>query len=358
MSRKALPIFAAILLAAIGVAWLATRASVTRVDRAALVQAPREAVAARLADIRSWGSWPAHERRIPAQRRFGGPAAGAGSSVYWSDADDAGRLTVIAATAATVEVELEALRPRSMSADLSFRLAAQGGGTRVEASATIERDLLGRVLSALRRRDPLVADLDAALSLVKAAAEADQRLDRHVVERAASIAAAPAAVRAELADPRHWATWSPWAGAGPQVRRSAGGPASGAGASLYWSVPDGASGRVTILAAGADRLEAEIETPAGAVPSRDVAVALAPDGEGTRVTWIATFERDPDHPAPAGADAATAAELERALSGLAAAVAVRTASGAASSGDDPRPRRRVLVDARDVRRAPAHTGTP
>jgi Polyketide cyclase / dehydrase and lipid transport len=320
---------AAVAVAAAGTAaWVAARPSSVRVERSARVRAPRAVVSARLADVRRWQGWPLpggdpRELRL----RFGGPAAGAGSSLYWSGDHDAGRLTVLVATDATVELEVERERPRAASTDVELRLREEGDSTLVTAAATWERDLAAKVLAVLGWPGaPAGSDLEATLASVAAAAEGERRVARHRVERAAAVDAEPDAVRAQLVDLRRWPAWSPWAGTGAGAHRSFGGAPSGAGASLYWrAAADAGEGRVTILAASPQRLEVELEATRGPVASKDLEIALAADGGRTRVVLAETFERDAADLAGVSAkdaEAAAAGELERALAGL--AMAART----------------------------------
>lgn len=306
-------------------AWVAARPSSARIERSARVRAPRAAVSAHLADVRRWEGWPLPAKdRAQLGLRFGGPAAGAGSSVYWSGDREAGRLTVMAATEAAVELEVELDRPRPASADVEFRLREEGDSTLATAAVTWERDFVGKALAALGWPGaPAASDLEARLASVAAAAEGERRVARHRVERAAAVDAAPEAVRAQLVDLRRWAAWSPWVGSGAGAQRRFGGAPSGAGASLYWRATAGSGeGRVTILAASPQRLEVELEGTRGLVASKDLEIALAAEGGRTRVVLAATFERDAADAAAGSAsdaEAAAAVELERALAGLAVA---------------------------------------
>jgi hypothetical protein len=108
--------------------------------------------------------------------------------------------------------------------------------------------------------------------------------------------------------------------------------------------PPGERGRVTVLSAGVDRLELEVERSRGPVASSDVAIELAPEGDGTRVTWTATFESEAETDAATrvAAEAGLAGELERAH------VALQAIFGRAR-GEGRRARRRG-----PSRRAPAH----
>src|SRR4051812_21946827 len=55
------------------------------------------------------------------------------------------------------------------------------------------------------------------------------------IERGTYVAAAPAAILAEVARLQNWVAWSSQGKNDPGVRRTYGGPRTGAGASYYWS---------------------------------------------------------------------------------------------------------------------------
>lgn len=111
--------------------------------------------------------------------------------------------------------------------------------------------------------------------------------DTFHVERSTRIAAPPATVYALIDDFHRWDGWSPWEKLDPTMTRTYGGAPRGAGATYAW---DGNSkvgkGHMEITGARPDSqvtIQLDFEEP---FASRNVAeFTLAPDGDGTRVTW-------------------------------------------------------------------------
>jgi hypothetical protein len=157
---------------------------VSRIDRSILVEAPPEAVLAQVVDLHRWAAWsPWMGTGARTQRTYGGPTSGVGSTYFWRDAGEAGagRATVTAAAANRVEVELQVDAPRPISADLEFRVALEGKGTRVTWIVNGDPGIDG-------------SRLEAGLARLKVASEGqpqkhgghvipDARAERHVSSR-------------------------------------------------------------------------------------------------------------------------------------------------------------------------------
>jgi polyketide cyclase/dehydrase/lipid transport protein len=130
-----------------------------------------------------------------------------------------------------------------------------------------------------------VAATLAALAAVVVLWPAGQR-----VERSATLAAPPAAVLAELSDLQRWEVWSPWPPRDPAVQRTFGGPQLGVGASCYWSRGRTDRGRLTVVTAGLEVVEVELEEEQPLPSSSDIQFKVEPTAAGTQVTWAVTRE--------------------------------------------------------------------
>jgi len=113
------------------------------------------------------------------------------------------------------------------------------------------------------------------------------RPDTFHVERSASIAAPPAAIYAHVVDFRRWQAWSPWEKLDPAMKRELGGPETGVGATYAWEGnSDVGKGKMTITAAEPpSKLAVRLEFLEPFASTSVATFALAPEGEGTRVTW-------------------------------------------------------------------------
>lgn len=107
------------------------------------------------------------------------------------------------------------------------------------------------------------------------------------IERSATISAPPAAVFAVVDDFHNWSAWSPWAHLDPAMKESYSGPASGKDAVYAWTGNDKVGeGRMTIVESTPDsRVDIKLEFLKPMAMTSKAAFALAPEGQGTRVTW-------------------------------------------------------------------------
>ena len=113
------------------------------------------------------------------------------------------------------------------------------------------------------------------------------RPDTYRVERSAMVSAPPQVVFAQIDDFHRWAAWSPWEKLDPQMQKQFGGAASGVGAEYHWSGNDKVGeGRMTITESQpTDRIAIKLEFLKPWASTSTASFTLAPEGEGTRVTW-------------------------------------------------------------------------
>jgi len=113
------------------------------------------------------------------------------------------------------------------------------------------------------------------------------RPNTYHVERSTSIAAPDSIVFATVDDLHRWAEWSPWEKLDPQMTRTFAGPGAGSGASYAWAGnAKVGEGRMTITDAQPNQrvvFKLEFIKPFQSVST--ATIALAPDGQDTRVTW-------------------------------------------------------------------------
>ncbi len=111
--------------------------------------------------------------------------------------------------------------------------------------------------------------------------------DHYHVERSATIGAAPGVVFAEVNDFRKWGAWSPWEKIDPAMKRTFTGPESGKDAAYAWAGNDQVGeGRMTIVESEPDaHIGIRLEFLKPWTETCQASFALAPEGEGTKVTW-------------------------------------------------------------------------
>jgi uncharacterized protein YndB with AHSA1/START domain len=113
------------------------------------------------------------------------------------------------------------------------------------------------------------------------------------VTRSTLIAAPPDVVFTQVNDFHRWDAWSPWAKLDPNAKAEHSGPLAGKGARFHWSGNEKVGeGSMTILDSRPN--EAVGIKLAFVKPfegESDVAFALKPEADGTRVTWTISGEQ-------------------------------------------------------------------
>lgn len=112
------------------------------------------------------------------------------------------------------------------------------------------------------------------------------------IVRSATLAAAPAAVFAQVASFKNWEPWSPWAKLDPNMKQTYEGPAAGPGAIYTWSGNgDVGAGRMTVLDVKPNesiRIKLEFLEPFAATNTTEF--TFKPEGDKTNVTWSMSGE--------------------------------------------------------------------
>lgn len=105
------------------------------------------------------------------------------------------------------------------------------------------------------------------------------------VERTRVVHATPERVAPYLTDLRQWITWNPWDELDPTSRKEYSEPASGVGAWYTWEGEQVGSGRMEITSITPTEVRYALHFTAPMDDTAEVIMTLAPEGDGTRVTW-------------------------------------------------------------------------
>lgn len=107
------------------------------------------------------------------------------------------------------------------------------------------------------------------------------------VERAATIAAPPPVVFAQVNDFRKWDAWSPYARRDPAMKKSFEGAPAGVGAVYTWSGNhEVGEGRTTIIESRPhDLIRVKLEFVRPFAATNTAEFTFRPEGERTAVTW-------------------------------------------------------------------------
>lgn len=113
------------------------------------------------------------------------------------------------------------------------------------------------------------------------------------VERSATFAAAPADVFPYADDLDGWQKWSPWRDLDPHEKITFSDTRAGVGAWYTWEGEATGAGKMTVVESVPDeRVRYDLRFTAPFESRADVVIALAPEGEGTRVTWAFDSENN------------------------------------------------------------------
>ena len=114
------------------------------------------------------------------------------------------------------------------------------------------------------------------------------------IERSVTTAAPPATVYAVLNDMHRFPEWSPWQELDPNMKVTHEGPESGVGAKYSWAGNnDVGEGRMTITESTPNTsVVQKLEFLKPWASTCDVHFTIAPEGEGSKVTWAMDGNND------------------------------------------------------------------
>ncbi|HEY8965400.1 MAG TPA: SRPBCC family protein [Candidatus Methylacidiphilales bacterium] len=106
------------------------------------------------------------------------------------------------------------------------------------------------------------------------------------IVRKATFAAPPEAVYAEVASPRRWHAWSPWAEMDPSAQTTYSGPEEGLDAAMAWEGKKSGVGKMTVVEAiPASRLRFRLDFEKPFKATHYAEFTFRPEGGTTHVTW-------------------------------------------------------------------------
>ncbi|RJS45996.1 SRPBCC family protein [Nocardioides cavernaquae] len=112
-------------------------------------------------------------------------------------------------------------------------------------------------------------------------------------QREIYVAAAPATLHATLNDFHTWHTWSPWEELDPQLERTFSGSATGLGSHYAWvGNKKVGEGSMEITGSTPERIDIDLEFLKPFKASNKTVFELRPEGDGTRVVWSMSGERN------------------------------------------------------------------
>jgi len=167
---------AAVALAAALPVYAATRPDTFRVERAASINAPREAIFALINDLHHWGQWSPYDQKDPAMRRtHSGAASGKGAVYAWDGNNEVGKGSMAitdASPPSKVMIKLDFVKPFEAHNIVEFTLEPKGGATQVTWAMYGPSPYLSKLMGIFFNMDKMVGkDFEAGLAKLKAVAE-------------------------------------------------------------------------------------------------------------------------------------------------------------------------------------------
>jgi len=157
LSKIALGVLA--VLAILGLV-IATRPAHFRIERSALVHAPREHVFPLIDDFQQWPKWSPWEKLDPTMKKtFSGAPKGNGAEYAWAGNAKAGegRMTILdSQPSELVSVKLEFLKPFAATNLAAFKLVPAGAGSQVTWSMEGNNGFIAKAFCMVMDMDALV----------------------------------------------------------------------------------------------------------------------------------------------------------------------------------------------------------
>lgn len=157
-------IFILIIVVIVGIfLYVSQKPDVFRIERAVLINAPKEAIFPLINDFRAWTSWSPYEKMDPAlSRKYSGAASGVGAVYEWESTNNKvgkGRMELIESVAPEkVFIKLDFMKPFEGHNQSAFIMKSVGDSTEVTWSTTGPQPFISKIMCLFINMDKLVGD--------------------------------------------------------------------------------------------------------------------------------------------------------------------------------------------------------
>ncbi|ARP99725.1 SRPBCC family protein [Pseudorhodoplanes sinuspersici] len=131
-----------------------------RVERSAIIHAPREKIIGIVTDLRRGVEWSPFEKGLTMKKTFSGPATGVGSALEW-DGDKqsgAGKFTIAAVTPSKITFNLDMTKPMKANHIVEYTFEPQGDATRMTWSIHGRANMMSKVMGLFMNVDKMCGD--------------------------------------------------------------------------------------------------------------------------------------------------------------------------------------------------------
>ncbi|PPD43059.1 MAG: polyketide cyclase [Methylocystis sp.] len=162
------------------IAYVSLQPDTFRITRAAIVDAPPEAIYPHINDLHAWESWSPWAKLDPDQATtYDGSPLGAGAITTWSGNSKvgAGRMTIVESSQnERIRIRLEFTKPMKATNDVQFDLKPIGERTEIIWTMSGKHEFMGKAFCAFMNMDKMVGgQFEEGLASLKAIVESRPR---------------------------------------------------------------------------------------------------------------------------------------------------------------------------------------
>ncbi len=157
----ALVILAILAAAVIGILLYASSQPDTfRIERSALIHAPKEKLIGILTNLRRGVEWSPFEKGLEMKKTFSGPETGPGSALEWDGGRQvgAGKLTIVDVAPSKITLSLDMVRPMKASNIVEYTFEPQSDGTRMTWGIHGPMTMMSKVMGLFMNMDKMCGD--------------------------------------------------------------------------------------------------------------------------------------------------------------------------------------------------------
>ena len=131
-----------------------------RIERSAVINAPREKIASIVTDLHRGVEWSPFEKGLTMKKTFSGPVTGAGSAMEWEGdkQSGSGKFTIADVTPSKITSNLDMTKPMKASHIVEYTFAPQGEATRMTWSIHGRMTMLSKVMGLFMNMDKMCGD--------------------------------------------------------------------------------------------------------------------------------------------------------------------------------------------------------
>lgn len=131
-----------------------------RVERSAVINAPREKIVSIVTDLRRGVEWSPFEKGLTMKKTFSGPATGVGSALEWEGdkQSGAGKFTITEVAPSKITFNLDMTKPMKANHVVEYTFEPQGDATKMTWSIRGRMNIISKVMGLFMNMDKMCGD--------------------------------------------------------------------------------------------------------------------------------------------------------------------------------------------------------